>query len=317
MGILVALLPALCWGMVAVISTKLGGTPSQQVVGMSLGALLLGALVFLVYIQPNHIFIDSKIWLVGLFSGLFWAVGMFGQLNAFQDMGVSIALPLSTAGQIITNALMGAAVLGEWKTGTVWFFGLISIALVSSGAMLTSVKPKGEGKTPRSANFKRGALYLIISTIGYMLYFVFPNLMVKMGYISQAIHQANHGADYMAAVVLPQSVGQLLGSILIVILFMHASHEIFTLPTAKNTLTGLDWAVGNLFMFVSAANPAIGQAMATTLSQMGVVIGTFGGIYILHEKKTSYQMRMIILGSILVVVGSILISNLDVVSRLI
>ncbi len=85
----------------------------------------------------------------------------------------------------------------------------------------------------------------------------------------------------------------------------------FQKATWRNILTGLNWGVGNLFMFISTANPAIGQATATTLSQMGVIVGTFGGIYLLHEKKTRDQMVKIVIGSVLVVIGGVLISNLS------
>ncbi|MBC6498462.1 hypothetical protein H7R52_06290 [Weissella confusa] len=63
-------------------------------------------------------------------SGLFWAVGTAGQFVGFKKLGVSVGNPLSTAGQIVSNALMAAAVLGEWTTGRMWTFGLLAIAAV-------------------------------------------------------------------------------------------------------------------------------------------------------------------------------------------
>jgi len=64
-------------------------------------------------------------------------------------------------------------------------------------------------------------------------------------------------------------------------------------------------------MFISAANPDIGQTIATTFSQLGIIVGTFGGIYLLGEKKSSYQMKMIAIGTILVVIGAIIIGNIN------
>jgi glucose uptake protein len=308
MSILIALIPALAWGSVGLVNTKMGGTAAQQTLGMTFGALLFGLATMFFYVIPNGIVLDSKIWLVGFISGLFWAVGTAGQFTAFKALGVSIGMPLSSAGQIITNALMAAIVLGEWQTMNKWLFGLLSIILVVVGATLISARDKQE-QSDSNLNTK-GIFALIYSTIGFMLYFVFPNLMVQVGYIAQSVKEAVRGVDYMTAVVGPQALGQVLGAFLIVIFIYREAHHMFAAPTWRNILTGLVWAIGNLFMFISAANPDVGQAVATTLSQMGIVVGTLGGIYLLKEKKTSYQMKMIYVGIVFVVAGALLINNL-------
>ncbi|OIK97521.1 glucose transporter [Oenococcus oeni] len=313
MGILIALIPAITWGSTGLVNTKMGGSAAQQTLGMTFGALIFGLAVMLFYVIPNHISLDYRIWIVGLFSGIFWAVGTAGQFVAYKDMGVSSAFPLSTAGQIVSNAIMAAAVLGEWTTIQMWIFGAIAITLVTTGALLTSARSKASKSTStqRPAAYSHGFIALLLSTIGYMLYFVFPNSMFKVGFISKAVHEANNGASYMTAIIGPQAIGQVIGAFIIVIFVFHESEKMFQKATWRNILTGLNWGVGNLFMFISTANPAIGQATATTLSQMGVIVGTFGGIYLLHEKKTRDQMVKIVIGSVLVVVGGVLISNLS------
>ncbi|MFT8324166.1 GRP family sugar transporter [Oenococcus sicerae] len=313
MGILIALIPALTWGSVGLINTKMGGSAAQQTLGMTFGALIFGLSTMLFYVIPSGIQVSPRIWTVGLLSGLFWAIGTAGQFVAYKDMGVSSAFPISTAGQIITNALMAAAVLGDWKTAKMWLFGAIAVTLVTVGALLTASRSKLAKSTSseRPAAYSHGLIALALSTIGFMLYFVFPNLMFKIGFISQAVHDANNGVSYMTAIIGPQAIGQVIGAFLIVLFVFHESSRMFEKYTWKNIFTGLNWGIGNLFMFISAANPSIGQATATTLSQMGVIVGTFGGIYLLHEKKTSDQMVKIIIGSLLVVVGGVLISNLS------
>lgn len=313
MGILIALIPAITWGSTGLVNTKMGGSAAQQTLGMTFGALIFGLAVMLFYVIPNHISLDYRIWIVGLFSGIFWAVGTAGQFVAYKDMGVSSAFPLSTAGQIVSNAIMAAAVLGEWTTIQMWIFGAIAITLVTTGALLTSARSKASKSTStqRPAAYSHGLIALLLSTIGYMLYFVFPNLMFKVGFISKAVHEANNGASYMTAIIGPQAIGQVIGAFIIVIFVFQESEKMFQKATWRNILTGLNWGVGNLFMFISTANPAIGQATATTLSQMGVIVGTFGGIYLLHEKKTRDQMVKIVIGSVLVVIGGVLISNLS------
>lgn len=315
-AILLALVPALAWGSVGLVNTKMGGTAGQQTLGMTFGALIFGLATMFFFVMPRHIELNSHIWVVGVVSGLVWAVGTAGQFLAIKDLGVSLAIPLSTAGQIVTNALMAAAVLGEWKTGKMWAIGAVSIIAVVIGATLISARDKAKNSNgieaeERTKSMTKGLIYLAISTAGFMFYFVLPNFLNKIGYISDAIKARGNGVDYMTAIVGPQSIGQVVGAFLIVMFVLKESEIMFQLSTWKNILTGLVWATGNIFMFISAANPDIGQTIATTFSQLGIIVGTFGGIYLLGEKKSSYQMKMIAIGTILVVMGAIIIGNIN------
>mgnify|MGYP002181403192 CR=1 FL=1 len=312
-AILLALVPALAWGSVGLVNTKMGGSAGQQTLGMTFGALLFGLATMFFYVMPHHAYLGKEIWTVGVASGLVWAVGTAGQFLAIKDLGVSLAIPLSTAGQIVTNALMAAVVLGDWKTGKMWAIGVISIIAVVIGATLISARDKAlnSGIESQAKSMTKGLVYLAISTVGYMFYFVLPNFLNKIGYISDTIKAKNNGVDYMTAIVGPQAIGQVIGAFLIVIFVLKEADKMFNKPTWKNILTGLVWATGNIFMFISAANPAIGQTIATTFSQLGIIVATFGGIYLLGEKKSNYQMKLIIIGTILVVVGAIIIGNIN------
>ncbi|MCT4395633.1 GRP family sugar transporter [Periweissella beninensis] len=307
---LIALIPALAWGSTGLFSTKLGGSAGQQTLGMTVGAMAFGLLTFIGFVVPNQINAGMNIWIVGLLSGLLWAVGQAGQFTAIKAMGVSNAIPWSTAGQIVGNAALAATVLGEWSTAKMWIFGTIAIFLVVVGAMLTAKRDKAADEDDMAGKTEatRGLIAILISTAGYAGYFIIPNLMRKVGYISSTIANRNHGVDYMTATIFPQSIGMVIGAFLIVIFFMREASVMFQAPTWRNMLTGAAWGVGNLAMFISAAT--IGQAVAVTMSQMGIIVGTFGGIFILHERKTSTQMKFIVIGSIMIVAGGILISNL-------
>ncbi|GAK31403.1 putative glucose uptake permease [Weissella oryzae SG25] len=317
MSILIALIPAIAWGSVGIVTTKMGGSAAQGTLGMTIGALVFGLGTMLIYVLPvagSDYAFNPKIWVVGVVSGLFWAVGTAGQFIGFKKLGVSIGNPISTAGQIIFNAIMAAAVLGDWTSSRMWLFGLIAIAMVALGAYFTSIP---DANAPKQMNidfsWSAGLLAMLISTLGYMMYFVFPNLLAKIGYISASLKAGPHGsADglyYMTSIVGPQSIGQVVGALIIVIFFMK-EREIFAKATWRNVVTGLVWAVGNVFMFISAANPKIGQATAATLSQMGIIVGVFGSIWILGERKSKRQMVFIIIGVILVALGGVVISNL-------
>ncbi|MBS9335657.1 GRP family sugar transporter [Fructobacillus papyrifericola] len=307
-AIIMALLPALFWGSVGLVSTKMGGSAAQQTLGMSAGALIFGLITMFGYVLPNGFYMGTDIWVVGLLSGLVWAMGMAFQFLLFKEMGVSLGVPLSTAGQIIMNALLAATLLGEWTSAAMWLVGIVSIGLVVTGAIFIS-KPDKSAAEPSKIDSK-SIFYLIMSTVGFMLYFVFPNFLAKIGYVSEEVRSAGNGLNYMTAIVGPQAIGQVIGALFIAVFVLREGKTMFAKPTWKNLVTGLVWALGNIFMFAAAANPKIGQTIATTLSQLCIVVGTFGGIYILKEKKSSTQMKAIVIGTVLVVVGAMIIGNI-------
>jgi glucose uptake protein len=55
------------------------------------------------------------------------------------------------------------------------------------------------------------------------------------------------------------------------------------------------------------SNEANGVALGFTLSQMNVIVATLGGMFILHETKTTKETKYTLGGLILVVAGGILI----------
>jgi Putative glucose uptake permease len=59
--------------------------------------------------------------------------------------------------------------------------------------------------------------------------------------------------------------------------------KVWHTATAKNIITGLVWGIGNFFMFM--AIPKVGLAISYSLAQCGIVISTFGSIWLLGEKR--------------------------------
>lgn len=314
MDMLIALLPALFLGSNSVITAKIDGKPSQGTLGTTIGAVMFAALVSLCYTVPNAgwaFAFDPRIWIVVLASGVFWTIGSFGQFSALKPLGVSMAMPISTAGQVVGNALLAATVLGQWRTLRVWIIGIIAIILVTAGAVLCSAKDTAsDARRIDAKDMRFGLSMLLLSTAGFMLYFIFPNLMHHTGFIGDAVYDApsGNGLYYMTAVILPQSVGQIAAALAIIVFVERDRTLILRRKTALNIITGLLWAVGNMLIFVSAANPHVGQAIATTFSQLGVIVSTYGGIAVLHEHKTKHQMVSILFGTVLIVAGAVLMS---------
>lgn len=288
MNILLALVPAIMWGSIGLVSGRLGGSASQQTLGMTMGAVIF-SLVTLVIYQPT---LNGKIWIAGLISGLFWAVGQFNQFSSMKHIGVSKTVPISTGLQLAGNALAGVLIWHEWTSGNMIMVGTIAVIALIVGAALTSLKDKSDSTTENDdENMPAGIQALTISTIGYIGYTVI-------------VRFANVDAK---AIIFPQAVGMLLGAFLFVF-FAKETDQIAKKPTFLNITTGLIWGIGNIFMFI--AIPSVGLAISYSLAQAGIVISTFGSIWLLGERKTHREMQFVIIGSILIIIGETLLATL-------
>lgn len=316
MAILIALIPSLCWGSIGLFSTKFGGNSSQQTLGLTFGGLIFGILTYFFWVLPHGYVMDSKIVLIGLISGILWTVGQGFQFVAIKSMGVSRAVPLSMTSQIVGNALLGAAILGEWQNVQTWSAGIIGIILIVIGAIWIQTKEKTDSKSNKSGSLS-GYIPLTFSTLGFMGYFIAPKLLQRWLHVSSAVINADHGVQYMISIIFPQSIGMVIGGFLFVYLITHETENMFNLSTYKNFITGFIWAIGNVALFVSIANPNLGQAVSSTLSSLGFIVGAFGGIFLLHETKTSHQMKLITAGTVIAVLGAVVMSNLTFFAQLI
>ncbi|WP_127849502.1 GRP family sugar transporter [Lacticaseibacillus hulanensis] len=279
MAILIALIPAIAWGSIGLVSGKLGGNAYQQTLGMTIGALLFGIGTF-IFAKPT---VDTNTWIFGVVSGLFWALGQSNQFRSMKFVGVSMTVPVSTGAQLVANALAGALLFHEWKSGHDITLGLLAVLVLVVGATLTAHRDKVAGEPKQNMNMPAGIQALIISTIGYAGY---------------TIVYTWAGLD-ATAVVLPQSIGMLIGAIVFA-----AKHQPIAKATAKNIITGIFWGVGNIFMLM--ATKEVGLAVAFSLSQMGIVISTYGSIFFLGEHKTKREMIYVTVGSLLVIAGGVI-----------
>ncbi|MFJ7640196.1 GRP family sugar transporter [Peribacillus sp. NPDC097225] len=276
-GFLYALIPALTWGSLVLVSEKLGGNSYNQTLGITIGSLLF-AIVMSVINPPEW---TSLIWIVGIISGIGWAFGQLFQFNSVKEMGVSKTVPISTGLQILGNTFFAVIVFKEWNTTSTIILGVIAIIFLIAGVLLTSYegsKGKNEG------SMKKGILYLIVSTLGFVTYVIVVRWFDIDGW----------------SAILPQAIGMFIAAFLLSI-----KHKPFNKYAGRNILTGIMWATGNIGLLL--ANPKVGVAIAFSFSQMGIVISTLGGIFLLGEKKSKKQMTYVIIGCILVIAGGVMI----------
>lgn len=279
MGIIWALITAICWGSIVLVSEKLGGDFHSQTFGMTLGALIFSLVAFFI-VQPD---LNMAVFAIGVVSGIFWVIGQRNQFASVDYLGVSKIVPLSTGMQLFGTTLFGVLVFQEWKTTTEIIIGLAAICAIVAGALLTSRRSK-KGNEKENQNFKKGITILFISTVGYVTYVVIIRWFEVNGW--QAI--------------LPQAIGMFLGALVLSI-----KHKPFNKYSMRNILTGLIWSTGNLTLLL--ALPLIGIATSFSLSQTGIIISTLGGIFILGEKRSKKEIIWVISGCVLIILGGVML----------
>lgn len=280
-GILYALVPMFAWGSIGFVSNKIGGKPSQQTFGMTLGALLFALVVWLI-VRPE---MTLQLWIFGILGGFIWSIGQTGQFHAMQYMGVSVANPLSSGSQLVLGSLIGVLVFHEWTKPMQFVVGSLALLLLIVGFYFSSKQDDANAQVNHLRNFSKGFRALTYSTIGYVMYAVLFNNIMKFDVLS---------------VILPMAFGMVLGAAT----FMSFKVS-FDQYVIKNSVVGLLWGIGNIFMLLAASKA--GLAIAFSFSQLGAIISIVGGILFLGETKTKKEMRWVVTGIICFIVGAILL----------
>ncbi|MGT2649825.1 GRP family sugar transporter [Streptococcus troglodytae] len=281
-SLLLALVPALGWGIQPIFLRKIGGDTTNEVLGFGIGSVVVGLLVQLVF-HPAAI--SWETFLISFVSGAFWIFGQSGQVRSYDIIGVSKTMPLSTGLQLIGTSLIGVFAFGEWAG--IWnkFFGFLAIAILILGAYLTSVDPEGTDST-EGQDLPRGVRVLLMTSIGYWVYSAAPRLVNANG----------------LSIFLPQMLGILTGAV--VFALVTRREALREKESWVSGLVGLIFGVASLaYIFSARAN---GVTIAYILTQLNVVIATLGAVFILREKKSSTQMRLTYIGLALIVGASVI-----------
>ncbi|WP_278588697.1 GRP family sugar transporter [Limosilactobacillus pontis] len=281
MSYLIALIPALGWGFMPLITGKIGGSTINQMFGIGAGASIVGIIAFLI----GHPSVSTGAFWFSIVCGALWTIGQIGQFVSFKRMGVSNTIPLSTVFQLVGNSLIGVIIFGEWRGARALTIGFIALLVVIIGALMTSITDGSSDKKVTVQNF----FFLLVTTIGYWVYSAFPKLPVVSN-------------EDPLGVFLPEMLGILLGSVIYTI----ASGHLNAFKQKKqylNILGGLSWGIAALaYIF---AGRALGVTVAFVMTQMNVIIATIGGIFILNEHKTGRELTFTIIGILLIVLGSV------------
>lgn len=287
MNYLIGLIPALGWGIMPLLATKAGGSEKNQIFGIGAGASIIGILAFIIT-KPS---VSWQAFIFSMVCGAIWSTAQIGQFISFKRMGVSTTVPLSTVFQLVGNSIIGTLWLGEWQGAKALTIGFGALVIVVIGALLTSVTDKNGEEAGKIT--VGNVLFLLVTTIGYWVYSVFPNVFNKI----------NFGAHSSEGIFLPEVLGILLGALLYLIF----TGELKTFKDKEqylNIIPGLSWGIA-AFAYIFAGR-GLGTNTAFVLTQLNVIIATFGGILILHEHKSPREMKYTVAGIICIIVGSIL-----------
>lgn len=291
--IAIGLVPALGWGIQGIVMQKIGGRTVNKQMGMVIATLIFAVAVFLIR-GPSEFSFSQAVIFAALVNGIPWSIGQILQIKAFELIGVSRAVPISTGTQLIGTTAIGAIFFKEWLHGWQWGIGIPALILLILGVWMTTYR-EDKSDVQAGTNIKLGVIILLISSAAFVSY-------------------ATAGRFFDVDswdMLLPQAVVMVISTI-IISFFMSSKQEatdsevgVFGVKTWKNLATGVCFALANFTMLLSVQRN--GVAVGWTLSQMNVIVATIGGLIILKEEKTKRELRYVLTGLALVAIGGILI----------
>lgn len=286
LNILIALSPAILWGCNPLWAHFCGGESIEQLLGATYGAFIIGLLIF-IFKQPT---ITAWDFLWCFLAGVGWSVGQLTQFEGFIKLGAATTTPISAGTQLVGVNLAGVMFFGSWKSPMAKVIGFAAVVLVMLGVYLTT--KTDQQSTPKQRN----------NSAKYVIELIFGSLF---GYGCCSTLPKIPGTNGWSAFP-PQAVGMIVTAVLLSLILKQYRGKklLFSKHTFKNMLTGFNTGLGTFGYLVSLM--INGVSTAFTLSQMSIVVGTLGGLFILHEHKTRKALIYTIAGLILTVIGEVM-----------
>ncbi|WP_285369261.1 ribose/proton symporter RbsU [Staphylococcus epidermidis] len=282
-AILIGLGPLLGWGLFPTIASKFGGRPVNQIFGATVGTLIF-AIVLALF---KGIGLPGGMALVfSLISGAGWAFGQIITFKAFELVGSSRAMPITTAFQLLGASLWGVFALGNWPGITNKIIGFLALLVILIGARMTvwtETKQQEYSKSLRSA-----VILLLVGEIGYWIYSAAP--------------QATDIGGFKA--FLPQAIGMVIVAVIYALMNMSKGNAFKEKVSWQQIISGFFFAFAALTYLISAQPNMNGLATGFVLSQTSVVLATLTGIFFLNQKKTSKELMITIVGLVIILVAA-------------
>lgn len=282
-ALLIGLGPLIGWGLFPTIASKFGGKPVNQIIGTTIGTLIFAG-VF--YLSTGHSFPTGMDLFFAILSGAGWSFGQIMTFKAFEYIGSSRAMPVTTAFQLLGASLWGVFALGNWPGISHKIIGFSALIVILIGARMTVWSEKTEAT---SSNYlKKAVVILLIGEIGYWLYSAAPQATDIGG----------------KAAFLPQGIGMVIVAVVYGLINMNKENAFTNKITWLQIISGFFFAFAALTYLISAQPDMNGLATGFVLSQTSVVLATLTGIYFLNQRKTSKEMVITIIGLVLILVAA-------------
>ena len=282
-ALLIGLGPLIGWGLFPTIASKFGGKPVNQIIGTTIGTLIFAG-VF--YLSTGHSFPTGTDLFFAILSGAGWSFGQIMTFKAFEYIGSSRAMPVTTAFQLLGASLWGVFALGNWPGISHKIIGFSALIVILIGARMTVWSEKTEAT---SSNYlKKAVVILLIGEIGYWLYSAAPQATDIGG----------------KAAFLPQAIGMVIVAVVYGLINMKKENAFTNKITWLQIISGFFFAFAALTYLISAQPDMNGLATGFVLSQTSVVLATLTGIYFLNQRKTSKEMVITIIGLVLILVAA-------------
>lgn len=282
-ALLIGLGPLIGWGLFPTIASKFGGKPVNQIIGATVGTLIFA---FVFFISTGHGFPTGMDLFFALLSGAGWSFGQIMTFKAFEYVGSSRAMPVTTAFQLLGASLWGVFALGNWPGVTNKIIGFLALVVILIGAWMIvwSEHPEATNKNL----LRKAVVILIIGEIGYWLYSAAPQATDIGG----------------KAAFLPQAIGMVIVAVIYGLMKMKNGNPFTNKVTWLQIISGFFFAFAALTYLISAQPNMNGLATGFVLSQTSVVLATLTGIYFLNQRKTSKEMLVTVIGLVLILVAA-------------
>ena len=285
-ALLIGLGPLIGWGLFPTIASKFGGKPVNQIIGATVGTLIFAFVFFISFISTGHGFPTGMDLFFALLSGAGWSFGQIMTFKAFEYVGSSRAMPVTTAFQLLGASLWGVFALGNWPGVTNKIIGFIALIVILIGARMTVWDEHPEATN--SKLLRKAVVILLIGEIGYWLYSAAPQATDIGG----------------KAAFLPQAIGMVIVAVIYGLMNMKESNPFTMKVTWLQIISGFFFAFAALTYLISAQPNMNGLATGFVLSQTSVVLATLTGIYFLNQRKTSKEMLVTVIGLVLILVAA-------------
>ncbi len=282
-ALLIGLGPLIGWGLFPTIASKFGGKPVNQIIGTTIGTLIFASAF---YIFTGRDFPTGMDLFFALLSGAGWCFGQIMTFKAFEYVGSSRAMPVTTAFQLLGASLWGVFALGNWPGLTNKLIGFAALVVILIGARMTVWSE--DSKEARNNDLKKAVVILLIGEIGYWLYSAAPQATDIGG----------------KAAFLPQAMGMVLAAVIYGLMTMKKDNPFNKKVTWLQIISGFFFAFAALTYLISAQPDMNGLATGFVLSQTSVVLATLTGIYFLNQRKTQKEMLVTIIGLVLILVAA-------------